>query len=237
MKLALPISAFVLLMACGTETGNGLVTVKTGLTADGGDDQQGTKLTLQSAQAVLRHIEFERPGGATNCDGLPASNNANIKCDGGKIRVNGDFVVDLVARTATPSLDDLDIPAGTYRRIDARFSSNPNLLDHNTLVATGEIEYPAGMNTPFDLALKFEETATFQDSDGIEVEDDAANEVLLELDVNTWFTSLPITQCLDEGELQIENGRIRIADKGQRCKDIEKTLKDVIKNSGRLRKD
>jgi hypothetical protein len=201
-------------IACGTETGNGLVTVKAGLSANSSVDPQGTVLTLETAEAVIDYFDF-----------------VDVK------RIEGPYIVDLIDRTATPSLAGIDLPAGNYPRVDARFSSDPKLLGHNTLVASGLIAYPAGSSTPFDLTLKFEETAMFELSGGIDIEEGAVEDILMDLDAATWFASLPITQCLDEGELAIENGRIRIADKGQRCKDIEKTLKDVIRNSGRLRED
>jgi hypothetical protein len=51
----------------------------------------------------------------------------------------------------------------------------------------------------------------------------------------SWFAALPLTRCLDDGDLTIVNGRIAIEDKGARCNGIENALKDAIKTSVSLR--
>ncbi|MCK6546229.1 hypothetical protein L6R52_10300 [Myxococcota bacterium] len=253
------------LAACGTETGNGLgtVSVKAGLTSSSvaaqsdaapveppvlvGTDAQGTPLRIVTASTYVRRIDFDRPGGKTDCGEYKPSNTERVKCDGGKLRLNGPFVIDLVTRTATPSLDGLELLPDVYKRVEVfmeagRAGDGPvaagDALDGATLVASGSIAYPAGSATDFDLSLRFTDMAAFTSAEGITVEAGTTpQDVLLDLDVASWFAALPITQCLDDGDLTIENGRIAIADKGNgSCKMIEAELKDAIKASGRLAK-
>jgi hypothetical protein len=252
MRSVRALAAFSLVLAaCGTETGNGLVTTKAGLvsgdnTTNGftGTDQQGTTLAVTSAHAYLRHFEFQRPGGKQDCEGYSASNNARIKCDGGKIRVNGPFAANLITRTATPSIGELEIPVGNYKRVDIHFTQEKMVdgvvpagdpLSGKTLIASGNIAYPMGALTPFDLALEFEDDARFENTAGVEVGEDGVQEIFLDLDVMSWFAALPLTRCLDDGDLMIENGRITIEDQGARCNGLENALKEAIKTSAKLR--
>lgn len=242
------------LAACGTDTGNGLVTIKTGLTSSdtgtgGGDaskpsgrDQQGTVFTVESARAFVRHVEFQRPGG--KCDDFKPSNKEFVKCDGGKIRVNGPFIADLVTQEATPSLAGVEITADTYNRVDIRLdeaksseslvpSTDP--LSQETLVASGTF-FDQGSETRFTLALKFTEDARFEADQGIVIEETGAQDVFLRLDVARWFSSLPITKCIRDRDLEVQNGTLTIEDKGRSCSDVENALKEAIKTSGRLEK-
>lgn len=253
----MPFAALItttLAAGCGTETGNGAVTVKVGLTSTGtggsdtvlvGSDAQGTSLSISSARASVRHIELHRPSGKTSCEGYETSNTARVKCDGGKVRVNGPFDVDLLTRTARPSLEGLAIPPDTYRRLDVRLEAAKvqdgliaagDPLEGESLLVSGTIAYPAGSSTPFELALRFDGDARFEDGAGFVVEADGVSEVLLLLDVAAWFASAPITQCIEDGELVITGGRLIIEDKGAgRCKDLTAALVDAVKSSGRLK--
>lgn len=251
------------LVACGTETGNGLgsVSVKAGLTSGAvatqsdaapaeppvlvGTDAQGTPLRIVTASTHVRRIDFDRPGGETECGDYKPSNTERVKCDGGKLRINGPFVIDLVTRVATPSLDGLELIPDVYKRVEAfleqgRAGDGPvqpgDALEGATLVASGSIAYPAGSMTDFDLTLRFTDSARFESAEGINVvAGTTPQEVLLDLDVAAWFAALPITQCLDDGDLTIEAGRITIADRGNgACRMIEQDLKEAIKASGRL---
>jgi hypothetical protein len=244
--------SIVALVGCGTETGNGLVTIKAALTSSDpqtgtaiiGKDAQQTVVTVDSARASLRHIEFQRPGGKQTCDDFKSSNTERVKCDGGKIRVNGPIAIDLLTRNATPSLADLEIPADTYMRVDVRFDearpaegvvmpSDP--LAGSAIIASGELSYPMGATTRFDFALTFTEDARFENSAGIRIEESGVNQVLLSLDVARWFSAIPITQCIQNGDLTIDNGHVTIEDKGAgNCASIEGAMKEAIKSSGRL---
>jgi hypothetical protein len=256
-SLALLIPLF-LYFACGAETGNGLGPTLSmrasqsgaGLTAAQtpaallGQDAQGSPISVTSARVNVRHIELESPGGQLCVDADYANSGFVVKCDSAKIRIEGPIVVDLMTGASTPSLDKVIVPAATYKRIDVRLDdtksgegigANDPLLDY-TMVAGGALTYK-GTATPYDLRLKFNEDARFESTAGVEVVDGEAQKILMLLDVSLWFRALPLTTCLDDGDLDIDDGRISIEDKGGRCSDIEKQLKDAIKGSSKLAKD
>jgi hypothetical protein len=52
-----------------------------------------------------------------------------------------------------------------------------------------------------------------------------------------WFNTLPITTCINDGDLVIdENNHLVISDSGD-CSTIENDLKDAMKTSGQLDKN
>lgn len=234
------------LAACGTETGNGLVTMKLGLTSSAPgealqtQDAQGTAFVIDAASIYVGRIDFDEPGQGA-CEGLSPRGNERVKCDGGKVRVNGPLSVDLIAQTAEPSLVGLEIPAGRYRRAEVRVEVGTTQrlppghpLGGRTLVASGRFEH-RGEALTFELALAFSDTLRFESADGVEVGAGGASELLLELDVERWFSALPITQCLEDGDLPVTNGLVRIENRGRRCGAIETALRSQIQGSGRLR--
>ena len=84
------------------------------------------------------------------------------------------------------------------------------------------------------MALDFTQDAVFEDLGGVSVQEGVGNEVLLLLDVADWFSQLPLTECLDDGDLELTGGALVLADDAGGCSDIENTIKDAIKDSGQL---
>lgn len=243
--------------ACGAETGNGLGPTVTMLATQSGSglhvaqdppvlngaDAQGTPLTVAHARVSVRRIELESPGGPLCKDSDFVDSGFTVSCETDKIRIEGPIVVDLMTGASTPSLERVLLPAATYRGASVRLEQAKmrevlmpgDPMIGSTLVADGELDY-RGQPTPYDLALKFNEDARFESSTGVAVTDEAAERVLLLLDVSRWFSAVPLTTCLDDGDLTIDGGRIHVVDKGRRCSDVEKQLKDAIKGSSKLGK-
>jgi hypothetical protein len=99
-------------------------------------------------------------------------------------------------------------------------------LNGNTLVADGTFTPNGGEAVPFSIALDFNEEARFESAEGFDVGAGAASDVLLKLDISSWFASLPIAGCVQDGSLVI--------DEKSSCDHVEQDLKDAIKSSGRL---
>lgn len=112
--------------------------------------------------------------------------------------------------------------------------SGDPLVGH-TLIAAGTIRHQ-GQDKPFDLLLDFNEDVGFEDAGGISVSATGAQDLLLLLDVGLWFSAIPLTTCLDQGELDVENGRIQIKDKSGGCSAIESAIKSAIKGSSKISK-
>lgn len=247
--------------ACtGLETGNSLTppTLTAALTVADSPafDATGAAFALDVVRANVRRIDIDLPAG-TSCVGLPGLVSAagddddgtpytNVcQLGGAEIRLNGPWVIDLVARTATPPLPTITVPAGAYRRVDVRFddadpddghiSASDPLAEH-TLFATGTVPVN-GTATPFRLLLDFSEDARFDASSDLVLAEDVAHSVLLELDPSAWFAALPLARCAEDGDLTVEGGVLLLEDDGGDCSDIEGAIKDAIKASGELRRD
>lgn len=149
-----------------------------------------------------------------------------------KITIRGPFIIDLVDGSSTPSIADIKVPAGHYRRVDVRFSNDghgklgaSDPLSGNTLVADGTFTPNGGTAMPFSVALDFNEEARFESAEGFDISAAAASDVLLKLDISSWFSALPVAECVEGGALAI--------DEKSSC-HFEQDLKDAIKSSGRL---
>ena len=224
--------------------------------AAGGDlpatDQGGTVYDVMAGEVFVRDIELDLPDG-TRCSDLEDTL-VEAVCDvtgdidntpsNDKIRIVGPFAVDLITRTSTPSMSNVRIPAGTYKRIDIRIddgkpgeagveSGDP--LDDRSIVAEAGFTYK-GDPTLLKLSLKINEDVRFEDPDGIVVAEEG-EKLLANLDVAAWFTGVDIAACIDDADLDISGGEVIIDDDNSgtgSCSGIENTIKENIKRSGQL---
>lgn len=243
-------------MACGGIGGSGFIGVQLAAissesTASGelqATDDGGTTYQLSAGAIYVRHIELDLPDGQ-RCTAI-ADDLAGATCDaspGGssdKISIDGPFVVDLVTKTATPSLADVRIPAGTYKRVDVRIDDGDPAdgliqagapLDDHSLVAEANFTY-AGSPTTLKLSLKFNEDVRFERPAGVSVSGEGAK-LLAALDIAKWFSGLDISDCLDRDDLSIVDGTLLIDDNtsgGGNCSMIENAIKESIKRSSQL---
>lgn len=234
--------AAVVLLSCGTDTGNGVVTMRVGLTGSGAApvarDAQGTPFTIEAAQVFVRRIDL-KPDSAVDCSLIDPA--GPVSCSGGLVRIEGPAIVDLFTRSSTPALQ-LEVPAGIYRRVDIRLDfGRPNdglpppghPLEDRTLVGSGTFD-DGGGPTGFDFALEFNADARFESGDGFEVAPGASSEALLLLDATTWLSAVSITQCLAAGDLTLTGGRLQLADGRGACRALEAAIVDAVRKSGRL---
>ncbi|MCE9625963.1 MAG: hypothetical protein K8R69_11030 [Deltaproteobacteria bacterium] len=212
---------------------------------DDGTPDQGTG-DLLKAEGVDDGTPDQGSGDAPAVNGGTESEDAGDAED--KVVVDGPFIADLINGTTTPSLSNLLIPSGNYRRIevkideakaeDGTLATGDSLLG-NSLVATGSFEYQ-GATHSLKLALKFSESVRFENDGGIPVAETGANDVVVTLDENTWFRGINLTACLDSGDLALEGDGSLVIDENTGegdCGDIENTIKDNIENSGSTFKD
>ena len=204
-----------------------------------GREAQGGAFTIEHATAVVERFELYVPRDSQCEDALHDDDrmdcDASSDDDGAKLTVRGPFVVNLIDGTATPSLENVLVPAGVYRRIDVRFSddSDAEHLDGLALVADGQFAPSADAAIPFELRLEFNEDARFESEAGIELGAGGASEVLMKLDVGRWFADLPVGKCMSDGDLAAEGGTLTIDERSD-CSHIERDLRAAIRNSGSL---
>jgi hypothetical protein len=156
------------------------------------------------------------------------------------ILIRGPFVVDLMTGETTPSLAGLRIPELAYSRIDVRLHegrlgngvlTSGDELVGRSLVVRADFVY---MDTPVELvlSLKFSEDVRFEAPGGVP----AGPGVALELDASRWLAGVRLGDCLDDGDLVVENGVLLVdEDSDSSCSDVENTIRTNIKRSGQVR--
>lgn len=232
----------VLLAACSSEGGSVGLSVHA-VTSDGSspatelvmtDDGAGD-FQIEAATLRLRHIELDLLDGGDCADLADSVDGAICEdgVDGNKISIEGPFEIDLVAGTSTPSLAEVQIPAGTYKRIDFRVEDNGN--DSSFAVRAGFDHEGAAMT--LDLNLDFNEDIRIEDAQGLVV--DADSDLIAEFVVNNWLGGVDVGACIDDEDVTVVGSTVTIDDSSTSgsCSDIENTIKDNMKNSGQLDKD
>ncbi|HEY0095452.1 MAG TPA: hypothetical protein VGB96_14070 [Archangium sp.] len=205
----------------------------------------GLTFTLKEARIHLKDIRLDLPQG-TRCEEVRGLL-TGAECKGGTtgsgsgtVVVPGPIVVDLMTGTTTPDLSGLQLPAGTYKRIDFRLdeakagevAANEPLVGYSLLVKAGFTR--DGADNTLDLKLKFSEDARFQSATGVTVGENDA--LLALLKPQKWLEGLPVASCLQSGDLRISSNVLRLDDQAKgACGDAENLVKNNIKNSGDLR--
>jgi hypothetical protein len=210
-------------------------------------DGNGTQFQLSSAQAYVRNIRLDLPAGTTCADVVDDTVGARCEASEGEPRIviDGPLVVDLVAGTSTPSIESVRLPNLAYRRIDFRLDDGDpddgligegSALDDRSLVADAAFTY-AGQATTLRLALEFNEDVRVDDVGGLSPQ--TGSDVLVLLDVTDWLSGLPVTSCLDSGDLEITGGVLLLDDDAgdDDCDDFDDFIKENIKGSGRAESD
>ncbi len=207
-------------------------------------DRAGTRFTLQQGLLHLRHIELDLPAGQ-RCADLSGQlqgatcRDASVAGEEAKIRIAGPLVVDLVAGTSTPSLANVVIPAGTYRRIDLRVDDGVpsqgvvaagSPLDDNALAVIAAFEH-RGAQAVLDLRLNFDEDIRIEQPGGVAVA--PGDDLIARFGAVDWLAGVSLGACVDT--LTATAGRYVVDDRNDgACAGIEDTIKRAMKESGDL---
>jgi hypothetical protein len=231
-----------------SETGNGqnpenpTVTVQLALTAaestaDGSlllRDADGSAFTVTDARAVIASIKFHLPDGLECIDG-------GADCDV-TIELDGPWLVDLLTGDWTPPLTELQLPPGSYDRVELRFDDKhvglvptTDPLHEASLVTEGVLNV-GGTDRTYQLRLDFNEKARFDGA--ATVGPDAMGKIVnLTLDATNWFADAPIVKCAEDGDFSEDGSTLQLGEGGGGCSDVEDQVKEAIKNSGELKED
>lgn len=212
-----------------------------------GEDGSGAILTVNEGYANVEFIEIELPD-STGCEMFGNYEFLSpVSCEDDRIFIEGPFMVDLILGASIPESGELTVPPGTYKKVKIRFgeSSGLNLPpDHplvgHTLYAAGTIRIPNETPETTDdsvysylMPFDFDVEPEFENPAGISITDGALDRIILNLDVNKWFTGLPIGDCIEELDPIVEPINFA-ADLEGDCEDVEEALKDNIEQSGDL---
>jgi hypothetical protein len=232
------VASVTTLGACGADGANVGVSVAA-LSSDGASqltstDGAGTNVAITSGQLAVRDIEFDLPVGATCADvadqlegaRCEAADNAD-EAGEAKIIIDGPMVIDLVQRTATPSLDAVRIPAGTYRRVDVRVESSA-ALDDAALVVDLAFDW-AETASRATLRLDFSEDIRTESPGGIDVA--AGEDLVTRFVVDGWLAGADLVACLED--LGAAPGDATTVT-GDDCGAIETAVKNNFKESADL---
>jgi len=195
-------------------------------------DATGALFAIESASAVVRHIRIDLPE-ELDCEDIEDDDDAT--CAEDTVEITGPFEIDLVTGISTPPLEAIELPLGDWKRVDVRLDDGEgDVLDGNTLVASGIASLDSG-DTPFELALKFNEDVRFEDPDGISF--GGGDAVLLGLDAGSWFADVPLAECAEDEDLEFSGDTLMIEDGDGSCSDVENAIKEAMKRSGDLSRD
>lgn len=200
-------------------------------------DRGGSRFTLRTAQVNVGLVKFKLP------DGIKCTPDLVPSCELDGLKMEGPFLVDLMAGASLPPFPEFRAPHGTYRKIEVRLEAlHPakdapdTALKGHSMILSGSFAYRGRDDRSFKILLDFDETAIFETGSAT-VQERPLNRLLLSLDVDAWLSQADITRCLDDGSLVMDAaGNLRI-DKDNTCDGLEKVIKDGVKSSGRLAHD
>lgn len=215
-------------------------------------DQDGTVFVMDTARASVKDIEIELPEGMECEDSEDDIASDLLTCESvdDSFAIKGPFVLDLIAGTSTPDISAVGLPSGTYSHVAVKFEEAEvedglvlaeDPLAGHTIYLSGTFKFDpndAGeTEKTFELLLKFSEEAEFANVAGATIDSLAADDLILSLDVASWFSALPITSCITNGDLQVVDNHLMISDATGDCQNLEDSLKEAIKGSAELDDD
>lgn len=234
--------ATLALVACG-ETGSAGLTIRAtsnlGAEADAGpstalafQDDAGTTYTATEALLRIREIELQLPRGV-RCSDVESELAGGARCDRGddedEIQIRGPFVVDLLTGASTPSLDEVRVPAVTYREVEFELNDDDEtgpLAGHSFSVRASYDD--AG--TPAELVIRLDgdSDVEIERPEGVRVE--SGQSLVILLDASKWMQGAPLRACIDGKGLQAVDGVVTI-DPSTGCNDLMSVLHQRIEDS------
>lgn len=225
--------------AGGTKTGNGVhmefaATGQALSVSDGGTplpfvvvDLQGSTFEIEEVMLIVSRLEL-RAKGEDICgfELAPA-----FTCTNGRLRLREQIELDLLSPGSNEQLNALEVPPLVYDRVEVRTQA----LDKDS--ALGAVSfYVSGRATineqsnRFVLSLKRNETLRFE-NDGLAL--DVGSTLSSEIDLRSWFARLPLTSCVDAGDVALAGGTW-VFTEDSKCKQVEQTFVEELRNATRL---
>lgn len=170
-------------------------------------------------------------------------------CGESENELKGPFVVDLLTGATTPAMGDLVVSAGTYKKVKIHLDhaqKSDNIVDStdplmgHTLYVKGTYSLPGQEEKPFTLLLKFNEEVEMETLAGMQLDAATLNTVLVSIKLDGWLKAMDVGGCLAKPEVasSLAGGLIFSEDTEiGRCLDIEKTVKENIRNSFEVEDD
>lgn len=181
----------------GTSTGNA---IKMGLEPDTSGriataSENGTEFSIDSAMASVSRISFPLSS-IVGCDRLGLS--APLGCDasGEGVEIVGDYSADLLTAEFSPNLNDLTLPAIKMESLEAEVQE---------LTLTGQFNYD-DTDVDYDVTVPFDSILFFNSDGAKKLKDNQTLSLLLQ--PASWMSAVPVTQCIENGDLEIIEGGV-----------------------------
>lgn len=219
------VSAIILLlsMGCaetpfqGTSTGNA---IKMGLEPDTSGrvataSENGTEFSIDTAMASVSRISFPLSS-LVGCDRLGLS--APLGCDasGEGVEIIGDYSADLFTTEFSPELNDLTLPSIKMESLEAEVQE---------LTLSGQFNYN-DTDVDYTVTVPFASTLFFNSDDTKKLKDNQTIALLLE--PASWMNAVPVTQCIENGDLEIIEGAVVLSND---CDDALERIEAAIQDS------
>lgn len=201
--------------------------------------EEATNMTIASGQACVSEIRLKAPEGLS-CADLGFVEQSNIICkeeseteDSGtvvetQIEIAGPVKFDLVTGESTPSLADLKIPSGIYRKIEFRFDKNCDGSDVNIQLG-GSVKDSSNVDHSFAMDLKYEDDIKIESSDDVPVVEGDTNQLFATLFLSQWFENVDLVGCIESGDLAADgSGIVQINDATVGAGSCDKIYEDIL---------
>lgn len=219
-------------------------------------DLSGLSFNILEARANIGRIKLESSE-PDSCDDVAAPDPADGDsldtdkgdCDENELTLKGPFVIDLLSGASTPSLGNLSVPAGIYKKVKIRLEparegggalAVDDALIGNTLHVKGTYTLAGLPEQSFSMILKFDEDLEMEDKVGLKLDPSAMNAILISLKAGGWMAGLKVKDCLEKPEVTASLAGAMVLSEDSplgKCLDVESTIKENIKKSFEVDED
>lgn len=212
-------------------------------------DPAGTLYTLTSLRVAVEEIELDLPDGVS-CGDFEGDLSPRLQCNddgliGGEdqLKVKGPFVIDVLQGTTSPDISELVVPAVDYTQVDLEVDTarvedqtvdiEDDIIDQ-TVVAFADFEFE-NQKRELKLEFSFKAEAKASANGDTPLQVDSGDTIVLQLDVANWLTDIPVTGCLQTGDLKPQGGQVVIDDEAiGDCADAEAEFESNFEDSLRV---
>lgn len=175
----------------------------------------------------------EAPVGTTAGNARPAD-----ACDGGNLRFEGPFRINLLTGESDPALANLQVPPGTYNMVHLMIepvSDADDPMDGFGLMVDGSYDDGTSAVTVSAKMTNFQGLMKVQSSDGITVDEQGGVDVVVEIAQTDWFAGVgsDLDTCLDLPGAPLEDDTLTLdGSTGSACDKVNGTLRQNFVQAG-----
>jgi len=156
--------------------------------------------------------------------------------DESEIHIAGPFQFDLMTGKANPSLDNVTLPSGLYRRLSLKVDKAASGdLAGLSFLATGTFVGADANTHNWKIALDFSEELRIENTSDVAVKEQVVNSLVALVNSDQWFDNTDIAACVQSGDLSLDGSDTLVIDKNTNgsgsCSNIKSVIEGNVKNS------